>query len=145
MYNIAVVRFSNSEGWGQINSLLLFLFSSKGLFGLLKFFQRQTTSKKWTNKFDFSTIRQKNKTKTNSFVCFLEEPENNKSHFEIIWPLWTPQIQESHQYSLQQQPLLVGFYTISKRFLMVSNFKENVKKTSGQTKDYQITVLPKNN
>ena len=40
------------------------------------------SSKKRTNKFVFSTVRPKNE-----FVRFLEESEDTKNRFEIIWPL----------------------------------------------------------
>ena len=47
---------------------------SKGLFGVLKFSQKQTN--------EFVVV-----VKTNLFVHFLGEFEDTKSPFEIIWPL----------------------------------------------------------
>ena len=42
--------------------------------------QAANSSKKWTNEFVFTSMR-------HVFVCFLEELDNTKRYFEIIWPL----------------------------------------------------------
>ena len=44
------------------------------------FFQADISSKKSTNKLDFTTCRL-------VFILFLEESEDTKKHFEIKWPL----------------------------------------------------------
>ena len=48
------------------------------------FFQANVSSKKWTNKFYFTTL--KPQVDLFSFI-FLEKLKNPKSHFEINWPL----------------------------------------------------------
>ena len=51
---------------------------SKGLFGILKFFQKRM------NEFVFSTIRQK---KPEFVRSFLEESSAWKKHYDFVWPL----------------------------------------------------------
>ena len=51
------------------------------------FFQADDSSKKWKNEFGFFGLTV---LKTNLFVRFLEESEDTKKPFEIIWPLDSP-------------------------------------------------------
>ena len=66
------------------DSLLNILIFCKVRWFQKDFLVSSDSSKKRTNKFVFSTIKPK---KPSKFIRFLEESEDTKNRFEIIWPL----------------------------------------------------------